>query len=306
MIIIKITPNSFTVFSQDSIAVKDVTEDKELQFQQFFFKALSEKSIRNYKKAIENLENCNSLIEDDTSVLFELSKNYFFLEKTYESKQYLDKALQQDPENIWMLEHLVAIHDKDQNFKEAITVQKKIIEQNPKKKTPLVYLYLKNRDYSSALELMDELEQEYGLNKNLQDLRSSLNARKNPKRKKEENSDIASVIDAFENNRASFQQFQKLISVSKKEDASVFEKYSQQGVDFFPAQPMAYLFKAQFLSSKKQFEDSNDILEMGLDFLVENAEIEKLFYQQFLENYQNLGDTKKANEYKQKLNKLGA
>jgi len=47
-------------FSQDSIPIrKDLTEEKTLQFQEFFFKALSEKSIENYQKAIENLESCN-------------------------------------------------------------------------------------------------------------------------------------------------------------------------------------------------------------------------------------------------------
>ena len=45
---------SLKSYAQDSIPVaKDLTEEKELDFQQFFFKALSEKSIGHYQKAIE-------------------------------------------------------------------------------------------------------------------------------------------------------------------------------------------------------------------------------------------------------------
>ena len=54
---------SMPSYAQDSIALpKDLNEEKELKFQQYFFKALAEKSIRNFQKAIENLESCNQII----------------------------------------------------------------------------------------------------------------------------------------------------------------------------------------------------------------------------------------------------
>ena len=58
-------------YAQDSIALpKDLNEEKELKFQQYFFKALAEKSIRNFQKAIENLESCNQIIPNDVAVFF--------------------------------------------------------------------------------------------------------------------------------------------------------------------------------------------------------------------------------------------
>ena len=45
---------SLKSYAQDSLAVAiDFTEEKELKFQQFFFTALSQKSIGNYQKAIK-------------------------------------------------------------------------------------------------------------------------------------------------------------------------------------------------------------------------------------------------------------
>ena len=65
---------SWNLNSQDSIpATKDLTQEKELKFQQFFFKALSEKSIGNNQKAIENLESCNQILTNNAAVFFELS-----------------------------------------------------------------------------------------------------------------------------------------------------------------------------------------------------------------------------------------
>ena len=62
--------NPFLMSAQDSIAVQDLDEEKELKFQQYFFKALSEKSIKNYQKAIENLELCNEVLPENVTVFF--------------------------------------------------------------------------------------------------------------------------------------------------------------------------------------------------------------------------------------------
>ena len=73
-----ILQHSFS-FSQDSIPENiDLTEEAELKFQQYFFKALSEKAIGNYQKAIENLESCNQLLENDIAVFFEFLNNVEF------------------------------------------------------------------------------------------------------------------------------------------------------------------------------------------------------------------------------------
>ena len=66
---------SLKSYTQDSLSVAiDFTEEKELKFQQFFFTALSQKSIGNYQKAIENLESCNQILPNNKSVFFEFSK----------------------------------------------------------------------------------------------------------------------------------------------------------------------------------------------------------------------------------------
>ena len=170
--------NPFFVSAQDSTAVKDLVEEKELKFQQYFFKALSEKSIKNYQKAIENLELCNEILPENVSVFFEFSKNYLLLNQIDNSKLYINKALDKEPENLWMLSHLVQVYRKERNYQAAIDIQKKVILQEPKKREELVRLYYLNRNFTEALSLMGELEREKGLSKNLQALKRNLEYRK--------------------------------------------------------------------------------------------------------------------------------
>ena len=191
---------SLKTVSQDSIPEqKDLTEEAELKFQQYFFKALSQKSIGNYSKAIENLEDCNQILQENTAVFFEFSKNYLALNKTLLAKEYINRALVKKPDNIWMLKHLVEIYVKERNYSKAIDVQQKVIAQNPKEKEYLVRLFLYNREYKKAVDLMNALEKHKALSTSLKMLKQSLEARKNIGVKTESPNDVSTLKKSFDN-----------------------------------------------------------------------------------------------------------
>lgn len=297
--------NPFCSFSQDSIAApEDLEEEKQLKFQQYFFKALSEKSIKNYQKAIENLETCNEILPKDVSVYFEFSKNYLLLNKYEEAKEYIKRALLQDPKNEWMLSHLVAIHKKERNFKEAIDVQLKVVELNSRKKEELVRLYYLNRDYDNALSLMNTLEKDKGLSRSLKRLKLSLEMRKGIVVQNEQKNDLQSLISSFENNSTSFAALKKLLDASFKEDQKLFHKYSKQAVELFPAQPYAYLVRGKSLQMQGKGREAIAILESGIDFVIDNVRLEADFYETMAKAYEGLGNTTKAQEYRDKAKKL--
>lgn len=297
--------NPFLCFSQDSIqTVKDLREEKELNFQQYFFKALSEKSIKNYQKAIENLNVCNEILPNNVSVYFEFSKNYLFLNKTKEAKEYIEKALEKDSDNLWMLEHLVSIYKKDVNYTDAIVTQLKVVKINPKKREELVRLYYLSRNYKEALNLMLVLEKENGLSRNLKQLKKSLELRKGSVVKKEDKNDLASLQKAFENDRTSFVVLKKLLDIAIVEDKSTFHKYSQLAIDLFPAQPYVYLMRGKSLNMQKKFQEGITVLESGIDFVIDNQNLEAEFYETMATLYDGLGNSGKSQEYRNKAKKL--
>lgn len=297
--------NPFLISGQDSTAVKDLDEEKELKFQQYFFKALSEKSIKNYQKAIENLELCNEVLPESVTVFYEFSKNYLLLNKPNDAKFYINKALKKDPENEWMLSHLVAIHERERDYQSAINVQRKVVEQNPKGKERLVRLLYQSGDYKEALSLMKAMEQNKGLSRFLQTLKQSIESRKSTVVKTQRN-DLKSLIVNFDEGNPSFAVLKKLLNKSVEEDIATFHKYSEKAIDLFPAQPFVYLMRGKSLEIQKKYGQAITILESGIDFVIDNPNLEAEFYETMAKAYEGQGNGTKAQEYRTKAKKLKA
>ncbi|AUC21308.1 hypothetical protein BTO15_03940 [Polaribacter sejongensis] len=293
---------SFNSFSQDSIPIaKDLTEEKELDFQQFFFKALSEKSIGNYQKAIENLENSNQILADNMAVYFEFSKNYLLLNKTLLAKEYIKRALSNEPNNIWMLQHLVKIHIKDKNFSEAIEVQEKLVTLNLNEQELLVKLYLNNKEEDKAISLMNTMEQNNGLPASFKRLKEGLAKSNNNSIIEEKITDGGSLEKQFKANK-SYAVLQQIL-VAAKENPEVLLKYSDEGILLFPAQPFVYLMKGKALNYQKKFKNALISLQNGIDFVIEDA-MEADFYREMAVSYKGLGNFIEEKKFIEKSKKI--
>ncbi|MDP5106364.1 MAG: hypothetical protein NWQ31_09355 [Polaribacter sp.] len=327
---VKLALFSFFVFlfsigikAQDSIPEKeDIAEESELKFQQFFFKALSEKSIGNYQKAIENLESCNQILSNDIAVFFEFSKNYLSLNNTLLAREYIERALVKEPTNIWMLTHLVQIYIKDRNFEKAIDTQKKLVAIDPKKREFLVRLYVSKGLMKEAIYLMNTLDQEKSLPAYLKRLRTTLESRKEYTTKNEVvdddlneeetleedntvnqevlSTDIHVLIEQFKTDK-SYKILEDILKkVTENQDLLQF---SEEGIVLFPAQPFVYLIHGKVLNDTKNYKKALSILKDGIDFVIDN-EMEAAFYLEIAKAYKSLGDTKEEIKYLQKAKNL--
>ena len=293
---------SLKTVSQDSIPEqKDLTEEAELKFQQYFFKALSQKSIGNYSKAIENLEDCNQILQENTAVFFEFSKNYLALNKILLAKEYINRALVKKPDNIWMLKHLVEIYVKERNYSKAIDVQQKVIAQNPKEKEYLVRLFLYNREYKKAVDLMNALEKDKALSTSLKMLKQSLEARKNIGVKTESPNDVFALKKSFDNEK-SYKKLEKILKLSN-DNINDLLKYSKLGIELYPSQSFVYLINGKALNMQKEYKNALLILQNGIDFVIEdNMEID--FYKEIAKAYKGLGNIDQENKYIKKAKQL--
>ena len=301
--------NPFLLYSQDSIPkIKEITEEiieeNTIKFQEYFFKSLSEKSIKNYQIAIQNLEECNAILPNDKAVFFELSKNYLLLNRTSEALQYINNALLLAPSNFWMLKHLVAIHKKDKNYQEAINTQLIIVEQKPKQRAELIYLYYLNDEYMQALSLIDVFEKDYGLTTRLKQLKNKLVLRNKPQTVISTIDSLPKLISDFKLNPHSFNTLKKILTLAIKDNIPAYHMYSNLAIDLFPAQPFSYLSKGRALQLQGKHQEAIDILEIGIDFIIENSLLEVQFYTILVSAYTRLSQPKKALEYKMKLQNI--
>lgn len=81
-------------------------------------------------------------------------------------------------------------------------------------------------------------------------------------------------------------------------------KKAMEMIELFPSQPQFYYYSGLGNNQLQQFKKAKDILETGLDYLVEKGSLEINFYIQLGEAYNGLGDFKKKELYFSKANQL--
>ena len=300
--------------AQEDVASREamLVEQKNINFQTFFFESLQQKAIGNYDKAIYALEACNNLDKDNVAVLFELSKNYVFLLKYTEAEYYILKALEIEPLNLFLLRHLKEIKAKQNDFNGAIIIQNRIIEQKPKEESDLVILYIKSGEIENAIALLKKLNENDNLPANLVPLKESL---------------LQTKPEISENNKTtSFKEEPKSKTELLKENYELKKDYnslklilerelktkqflelledSNKAIEIYPAQPFLYLMNAVALNSIRKYRKAIEILNSGLEYLIDNEEMEAQFMEQLSLSYKGLGENKTATSYYKKAMEL--
>lgn len=79
---------------------------------------------------------------------------------------------------------------------------------------------------------------------------------------------------------------------------------AEEKVEFYPLQPDFYYYAGLANNQLKNFKKAKDLLESGVDYIVDNKTLEANFYIQLGEAYNGLGDTKKKESYFIKADKL--
>lgn len=86
-----------------------------------------------------------------------------------------------------------------------------------------------------------------------------------------------------------------------------FEKakaLSDEGIEIFPAQPVFYLLKGVVLNKLQEYAEAAEILKFGLDYLIDDKQMERDFYSELVISYRGQRQEGKALEYQQKADAL--
>jgi tetratricopeptide (TPR) repeat protein len=75
-------------------------------------------------------------------------------------------------------------------------------------------------------------------------------------------------------------------------------------IEVYPSQAQFYYYAGLGSNQQKQFKNAKTVLEMGLDYVVDDVKLESNFNIQLGEAYNGLGDAKKKEEYFLKANEL--
>jgi tetratricopeptide (TPR) repeat protein len=138
------------------------------------------------------------------------------------------------------------------------------------------------------------------------------------------NVDVAKEIGKFYHSKNQFENaikyYEKHLSDNSDKDretnflileaymqAKQFEPMTQRAmmlIEVYPSQPQFYYYAGLGSNQLKQFKNAKTVLEMGLDYVVDDKKMEANFNIQLGEAYNGLGDAKKKEEYFLKANEL--
>ncbi|WP_163396227.1 tetratricopeptide repeat protein [Flavobacterium limi] len=138
------------------------------------------------------------------------------------------------------------------------------------------------------------------------------------------NVDVAKEIGKFYHSKNQFENaikyYEKHLSANSDTDREtnllLLEAYSQAKqfepmtkkamtmIEVYPSQPQFYYYAGLGSNQLKQFKNAKTVLEMGLDYVVDDKKMEANFNIQLGEAYNGLGDAKKKEEYFLKANEL--
>lgn len=289
----------------------NIEEENSLKFQTHFFEALKQKAIKNYGKAIESLELCNEIDPLNVSVLFEFSKNHLELNNYFEANLFIDKALSLDPENTYLLHHKVAVLKAQRNFKNAIKIQKKLVQKQPKDSEELVFLYVQNQNFAEAEELIAKIEENAMSTLKLRAFKGFLENRKllqqnieKPADINNENIDIESLKKLYTDNKE-FKLVRKILDIeASRELFELVYADSKEALELFPEQPYLYKMNGLALNMLEKYTEAIAVLTIGIDFVIDNTAMEADFYEQLSISYEKLGNKSEALKYKQRATAL--
>ena len=144
------------------------------KFQEYFFEALKQKGIENYQKSVDALLVCIEMNENYPVLYYELGKNYMQLKNFGAAEEAFEKAVSKAPTNEWFLDELYGVYMQQNNTNKALKTVKQLVEYHPDYKQDLASLYIQLEKYKAALKLLDELDTQYGYNKERDYLRNQV------------------------------------------------------------------------------------------------------------------------------------
>ena len=93
------------------------------------------------------------------------------------------------------------------------------------------------------------------------------------------------------------------IKDSKARD-EFLEKITLENLDKYPMQPELYYYKSVFNVGKNNNKNAIESLNEGFDFIIDNKNLEIMFYKQYIKIYTLMNDSKNTGNYTKKLNIL--
>jgi len=164
------------LFAQDeqNQVEQDTTANQKAgnSFEQSFFKALSERGIENYDKAVEILTKLEKEHTDEVVIYFQLGLNYFDLENYSLALENFETAKRLKPNDYHIKEAIFKVYEQQKQYPKAIEYAQDLALKNPEYHEVLANLYLIINQYDNALQSLNKADEVQGYDAHKDKLRA--------------------------------------------------------------------------------------------------------------------------------------
>ncbi|MEA1786654.1 hypothetical protein U1E44_11165 [Arenibacter sp. GZD96] len=261
-------------------------------FQDKFFEALKQKGIENHDRAIHLLLECKAIDGTNRVLDHELAKAYAQNKQYAAAEDYAVKTLLSEPENMWYLNTLVEIMQKQGKPLESI--QKDIPFTNAQLQENLALIYYRQQNFENALLILKGIKKS-SFTEELQAKVTHALAETDAssEKKKPRSAELTdNPVDAYKT---------RLQTLIRNGDFSTLQKASQEALETFPVQPFFYYANGLALNKAAKPEEAIAMLETALGYWVEDNMLLETIYSELIIAYEAIGNTVKANAYRTKL-----
>ncbi|MFC2121932.1 tetratricopeptide repeat protein [Bacteroidota bacterium] len=140
-----------------------------IEFKELFSDGLLNKSHGDIDAALECFNRCIEIAPHSYATMFELAKIYSIKNEIDAAYNYANQAVLSDSANIWYKLLLAEIFQKQNKFVDAQAIYEEIILKFPKRydyQEILLDLYLLGKNYDKAINLLNQIEANIGINAN--------------------------------------------------------------------------------------------------------------------------------------------
>lgn len=237
-----------------------------------FIDGLKEKSLGNFDEAISLFQQAIEVNPEDAASYFELAKLSLHKNQFEASLEYAAKAAEIAPENLYYQVLYARLLQTDEQHKKAISIFKKILENNPQKFDFYNYLaeaYILNGDLTEAIETYDKLEEIVGVNEDISFQKKKLYLELNKPQKAIR--EIEVLASHFPYNAGYFASLADMY-VKNDMDEEALQAFDKI-LELDPYNPYIHITLAEFY--KKKGDDEKAFEEMKLGFKNKNLNIDE-------------------------------
>jgi len=291
-------PTAF--YAQEEIPDIDIEESAEVfldeysdDFQEAFFEALKQKGIENYDKAINLLLECKQLQPDNIVIDYELAKAYLEDGQYISGQEYAITAVNAEPDNLWYLNTLVLLVQKQGNTIDGLASQ--LSFSNTELKENLALIYFKQKKYEKALKVLSPLDASTFSDELESKIKDSIEKEGSKTKKTEFTIVNSSAPDPTQGYKT---QIQGLIRINSNMQLL---KVSEEALDNYPLQPYFYYAYGYALNKNGKNREAIEVLESGMDYLLNDISLANKIYTQLANAYTTMNNSVKANMYLSKV-----